>query len=137
MKSLTRTKKHARHQPIRGWDVEAGGQPIKVNIWDFGGQGRGVKVQTSCPNAALRNVLDGRKDERAGSRFTHRKFQRGLARAGRARRAGQQPPALTSTDLFCGTSIPVSASSFIPPALTGRALPRSEKFLLRSWARCR
>ena len=52
---------------IRGWDVEAGGQPIKVNIWDFGGQ----EIMHATHQFFLSKrslyvlVLDGRKDERA------------------------------------------------------------------------
>ncbi len=51
---------------IRGWDVEAGGQPIKVNIWDFGGQ----EIMHATHQFFLSKrslyvlVLDGRKDER-------------------------------------------------------------------------
>jgi small GTP-binding protein len=52
---------------IRGWDVEAGGTPIKVNIWDFGGQ----EIMHATHQFFLSKrslyvlVLDGRKDERA------------------------------------------------------------------------
>ncbi|WP_417912577.1 COR domain-containing protein [Candidatus Electronema sp. TJ] len=52
---------------IRGWDVEADGQPIKVNIWDFGGQ----EIMHATHQFFLSKrslyvlVLDGRKDERA------------------------------------------------------------------------
>jgi len=52
---------------IRGWDVEAGGQPVKVNIWDFGGQ----EIMHATHQFFLSKrslyvlVLDGRKDERA------------------------------------------------------------------------
>jgi internalin A len=52
---------------IRGWEVEAGGQPIKVNIWDFGGQ----EIMHATHQFFLSKrslyvlVLDGRKDERA------------------------------------------------------------------------
>lgn len=51
---------------IRGWDVEAGGTPIKVNIWDFGGQ----EIMHATHQFFLSKrslyvlVLDGRKDER-------------------------------------------------------------------------
>ncbi|MCI5219777.1 MAG: GTP-binding protein, partial [Candidatus Electrothrix sp. LOE2] len=51
----------------RGWDVEAGGTPIKVNIWDFGGQ----EIMHATHQFFLSKrslyvlVLDGRKDERA------------------------------------------------------------------------
>ncbi|CAK8715957.1 hypothetical protein GCAAIG_05360 [Candidatus Electronema halotolerans] len=51
---------------IRGWDVTAGGQPIKVNIWDFGGQ----EIMHATHQFFLSKrslyvlVLDGRKDER-------------------------------------------------------------------------
>ncbi|WP_417913991.1 COR domain-containing protein [Candidatus Electronema sp. JM] len=51
---------------IRGWDVEAGGQPIKVNLWDFGGQ----EIMHATHQFFLSKrslyvlVLDGRKDER-------------------------------------------------------------------------
>jgi small GTP-binding protein len=51
---------------IRGWDVEAGGHPIKVNIWDFGGQ----EIMHATHQFFLSKrslyvlVLDGRKDER-------------------------------------------------------------------------
>ncbi len=52
---------------IRGWEVEADGQPIKVNIWDFGGQ----EIMHATHQFFLSKrslyvlVLDGRKDERA------------------------------------------------------------------------
>lgn len=53
---------------IRGWDVEAaGGQQIKVNIWDFGGQ----EIQHATHQFFLSQrslyvlVLDPRKDDRA------------------------------------------------------------------------
>ncbi|WP_417909733.1 COR domain-containing protein [Candidatus Electronema sp. PJ] len=52
---------------IRGWDVEADGQLIKVNIWDFGGQ----EIMHATHQFFLSKrslyvlVLDGRKDERA------------------------------------------------------------------------
>ena len=52
---------------IRGWPVEAGGQPVKVNIWDFGGQ----EIMHATHQFFLSKrslyvlVLDGRKDERA------------------------------------------------------------------------
>jgi internalin A len=52
---------------IRGWEVEAGGQPVKVNIWDFGGQ----EIMHATHQFFLSKrslyvlVLDGRKDERA------------------------------------------------------------------------
>ncbi len=52
---------------IRGWEVDAGGQPIKVNIWDFGGQ----EIMHATHQFFLSKrslyvlVLDGRKDERA------------------------------------------------------------------------
>ncbi len=52
---------------IRGWGVGAGGQPVKVNIWDFGGQ----EIMHATHQFFLSKrslyvlVLDGRKDERA------------------------------------------------------------------------
>jgi small GTP-binding protein len=51
---------------IRGWDVEAGGQQIRVNIWDFGGQ----EIMHATHQFFLSKrslyvlILDGRRDER-------------------------------------------------------------------------
>ncbi len=52
---------------IRGWQPDNGGQQIKVNIWDFGGQ----EIMHATHQFFLSRrslyvlVLDGRKDERA------------------------------------------------------------------------
>ncbi|TAA73809.1 MAG: hypothetical protein CDV28_1587 [Candidatus Electronema aureum] len=52
---------------IRGWEVEADGQRIRINVWDFGGQ----EIMHATHQFFLSKrslyvlVLDGRKDERA------------------------------------------------------------------------